>query len=62
MDNECLATLVRRLNGNLKILAIEIAKSFKQGEYPLISYYSRKYNISRSRIKRVVKNVLKCID
>ncbi len=62
LNNECLTTLVRRLNGNLKVLAIEIAKSIKQGEYPLISYYSRKYNVSRSRIKRVVRNVLKCID
>ena len=62
LNNECLISLVRRLSSNLKVVAIEIAKSIKQGEYPLISYYSREYSIPRNKVKRIVRNVLKCVD
>jgi len=62
LNNECLTSLVRRLSSDLKVVAVEIAKSVKHGEYPLISYYSRKYNVPRNKIKRIVRSVLKCID
>ncbi len=61
LKNECITSLVRRLNGDLKIAAVEIAKSIRQGDYPLVSYYSYKYKVSKNKIKRIIKNILKCI-
>ncbi len=62
LHNNCIIEIARRLNSRFKIALIEIAKSLRNGEYPLISYLSKEYNIPRKRIKKLIRDVSKCID
>ena len=62
LNNECLVKIIRKLGDRYKIIAIEITKSIKQGDYPFLSYFSLKYNIPKNRVKKLIKSISKCIE